>query len=359
MIACALSASAADIRIATFNTELGRDGPGLLLRDIQRGDDPQILAVATVLDRTNPDIVALQGIDWDVDLRAPKAFNQQLREPYPHLFSRRPNRGIPSGADLDGSGTSAGPKDALGFGKFRGQSGMVVLSRYPIITSEIVDLSGLLWRDVPSADLPQNPDGTHFFTAEALKVLPVSTTGHWVVPVEIAPGRRLNLLIFHASPPVFDGPEQRNRLRNAEEIGLWGHLLAGRTDHPAPRGPVVVLGDFNLDPSDGDGQRHVIEDLLTSAHLIDPFPTSSGGRMAAQVQGGANRTHSGDPAADTADWRDDPGPGNLRVDYVLPSVDLSVREAGVFWPAPESDHDLAALVETASRHRLVWLDLDL
>lgn len=52
--------------------------------------------------------------------------------------------------------------------------------------------------------------------------------------------------------------------------------------------------------------------------------------------GGANAAHRGDPAHDTADFADVPGPGNLSADYVLPSYGLQVRGGGVFWP-PSSD----------------------
>ncbi len=80
--------------------------------------------------------------------------------------------------------------------------------------------------------------------------------------------------------------------------------------------------------------------------------------MASAAQGGVNATHRGDPALDTADWKDRPGPGNLRVDYVLPSVGQTVIDAGVAWLAPE---DLAALSEQRggkfSWHGLVWVDL--
>ena len=53
LLACLIPClSAADtLRVASFNAELQRDGPGLLLRDIGRGDDPQIAAVAEVIAR--------------------------------------------------------------------------------------------------------------------------------------------------------------------------------------------------------------------------------------------------------------------------------------------------------------------
>ncbi|HMO85403.1 MAG TPA: hypothetical protein PKC18_10835, partial [Lacipirellulaceae bacterium] len=62
------------------------------------------------------------------------------------------------------------------------------------------------------------------------------------------------------------------------------------------------------------------------------------------------------------DAADDPAPGNLRLDYVLPSADLSVAAAGVFWPDPADP--LAPLTAgtrnpVSSDHRLVWIDVPL
>jgi len=37
------------LRIATWNSDLSREGPGLLARDIARGDDPQVLAALQVI----------------------------------------------------------------------------------------------------------------------------------------------------------------------------------------------------------------------------------------------------------------------------------------------------------------------
>ena len=64
--------------------------------------------------------------------------------------------------------------------------------------------------------------------------------------------------------------------------------------------------------------------------------------------------NSAGDATDTADWAD-PTPGNLRVDYVLPSADWQVSGSGVIWPAHPDP--LAQIVAKASRHRLVWVDL--
>ena len=88
-------------------------------------------------------------------------------------------------------------------------------------------------------------------------------------------------------------------------------------------------------------------------------PSSEGGVEQAMLQGGVNLEHRGDPAFDTADFAEPPG--NIRVDYVLPSKHLKIEDAGVFWPT--SDDPLFRLVGTypfpTSDHRLVWADLRL
>jgi len=85
--------------------------------------------------------------------------------------------------------------------------------------------------------------------------------------------------------------------------------------------------------------------LLADRRLQDPAPRSAYGLRA------FNPDHSGDPALDTADWSD-PVPGNLRVDYVLPSAGLTIVGSGVVWPQ-EADR------VAASHHGLVWVDLDI
>ena len=329
------------MRIATYNTELKRDGPGLLLRDIVRGKDPQILAVISVLTETAPDIVALQGFDYDLTGRAAAAFTDALRSAgldYPYVLSRRPNTGLPTDLDMDGDGRRAEPRDAQGYGRFSGQGGMVVLSKYPIMTQDVQDFTALLWRDFPNALLPES-DGKPFPSEAALAIQRLSTTGHWVVPVQIPKLGRVDLLTFHASPPVFDGPEDRNGKRNHDEIIFWQRYLDGAFG-PAPQDNFVLLGDFNHDPEEGEGLKPAIKSILSDPRLQDPAPTSPGSTA---VTGDAD---------DTADW-DDPVPGNMRVDYVLPSADWQVLDAGVHWPTGT----LGEVAATASRHRLVWVDL--
>ncbi|MEM6560883.1 MAG: endonuclease/exonuclease/phosphatase family protein, partial [Planctomycetota bacterium] len=110
---------------------------------------------------------------------------------------------------------------------------------------------------------------------------------------------------------------------------------------------------LNADPADGGSIPGAIEQLLDHPRVQDPQPRSDGGATAAQRQGGVNADHLGDPALDTGDFSDN-RVGNLRVDYVLPSIDLKVVDSGVHWP---SDGPGLELVEKASDHRLVWVDV--
>lgn len=333
--------AAEPLRVATWHVELSRKGPGLLLRDILRGDDPQVEAVALLLAEARPDILLLTDIDHDLDLAALRALRDRLAEggpAYPHLYAPKQTSGRGSGQDVDGDGRMGEPEDSLGFGFFTGEGGIALLSRHPIDADAAQDFSGFLWRDLPGtliggAEVPQ----------AAQSVLPLSSTAHWAVPVNVHDAR-LTLLAFSASPPVFDGPEDRNGRRNHDEVIFWQHHLDGRIGTP-PEGPFVLLGNANLDPSDGQGRPAAIRSLLTDPRLQDP---RQGDPRAAEE---ANPEQTGDPALDTANW-DDPEPGNLRVDYVLPSADLKVRDSGTIWPAPET------LAARASRHALVWVDLD-
>ena len=118
---------------------------------------------------------------------------------------------------------------------------------------------------------------------------------------------------------------------------------------------MVVIGNANLDPLDGDGRREAIAELLAHARLQDPRPSSPRGAEMAAEQGGTNAQHKGDPAFDTADWRDEGGPGNLRVSYVLPDRQLAVRDAGVAWHLGTE----ASGTDRPLRHGLVWVDVDL
>ncbi|MFN3936428.1 MAG: endonuclease/exonuclease/phosphatase family protein [Gemmobacter sp.] len=334
------------LRIAAFHAGLTRDGPGLLLRDILSGRDPQVEAVVTVIVASRADVLLLSGFDHDLGGAALTALADRLAEAghgFPHRFAPMQNRGIQSGHDLDGDGRTGGREDAQGYGRFAGAGSMAILSRLPLDTNASQDFAPFLWRDLPGARLPDVPD-------RALEVQRLASSSHWVVPAILPDGRRLHLLAWSATAPNF-GRGDRNLRRNHDETAFWLRLLDGALSAPPPAPPFVILGHANIDPEDGAGDPSAIRALLDHPAVQDPRPR----RAAEPDRSGANAAHRGDPALDTADLRDDPGPGDLRLTYVLPASGLSLSGAGVLWPPP--DDPLAAEVSLASRHRLVWVDL--
>jgi hypothetical protein len=313
---------------------LSRSGPGLLLRDILSGADPQIGAVAQVIRAADADVILLLGFDYDEEGLALSAFAELLAGQggdYSYQFALMPNTGLPTGVDIDADGRTGGPRDAQGYGRFAGEGGMAVLSRFPIDDSAIVDWSDLLWRDLPGARLPPG------MGAEVLSLQRLSSTAHWKVAVRLDGGQTLSLLAWHATPPAFDGPDDRNGWRNHDETALWLKLLDGSMPG-RPDGAYALIGNANLDPAVGEGQREALTALLGHPLLQDPAPQGARG-------------------AATVDFGQDVTPGILRVDYVLPAAALKVTASGVIWP--EADDTFLAVVETASRHRLVWVDLEL
>jgi hypothetical protein len=307
-----------------------------LLRDIVSGDDPAVLATRDLIAAADADIILLLDIDHDAGLAALTALAELLEDagsPYPHRIAPAPNTGRPTGVDLDGDGRTWRARDAQGFGYFTGDGGMALLSRYPIGT--VRDFTALPW-----IALPGNA-ATDVTPPEALELLALHSVGAWDVEV-LTPSGSFHVLASHASPPVFDGPEDRNGLRNADELRFWNLYLGGWAPEGAPfRGErFALMATLNLDPARGEGRRMALRAVLDNPRLQDPEPTRPGG------------------GRETADWPD-PVPGDLRVDYILPAAELSVAGAGVLWPdeAPMLgvSRDQAA---TASDHRLVWVDLD-
>ncbi|EIE49825.1 hypothetical protein C357_17393 [Citreicella sp. 357] len=296
------------LTLATWHADLSRKGPGLLLRDLLKGElDPLLAEIASA----DPDVLLLTNVDHDHDgvalAQIAGALND-LGAPYPYRFTARPNTGLPTGLDLDGDGRLGGARDAQGFGEFSGQGGMAVLSRVPVRL--LRDFTGMLWADLPgNMRLPDDP---------APRVQRLSSAAHWVLGLDTPEGP-LSLLAWHATPPVFDGPEDRNGRRNADELAFWLRYLDGAFGDVAPN--PVLIGDANVDPARGDGRQDAMRAVLRDARLQDPLS-----------------------GTDTVTW-DQTGP--MRVSYILPSAGLRVIGAETRAAAAEE------------RHRMVLVTLDL
>jgi hypothetical protein len=252
---------------------------------------------------------------------------------------------------------------------------MAVFSRYPIDTDDVRTFQLFRWADMPGARLPVNPDGTSWYSPDELAVFRLSSKSHWDVPIQVGRGpngKVVHFLVSHPTPPGFDGPEDRNGTRNADEIRFWADYIspstsayiyddAGQHGGLRPGASFVIAGDQNSDPNDGDSLPGAVQQLLDSPRInTSVTPESAGAVEATELQGGVNVTHLSDPRFDTADFADTPGQaGNLRADYVLPSKNLRIAGSGVFWPV-QSDPDSAltgVFPFPSSDHRLVFVDV--
>ena len=292
------------LRLASYTAALERNAPVLLYRDIIHGKSSQIRAARAFQ-------AALNAQGWEM----------------PHLAAPRPNTGVASGVDIDGNGRIGGPGDAQSYGTFAGQRGLLLLSRLPFNAQD----SQVLWANVPQTRSPDPPEIARVQRLAYVALLQTSITWRQ---------HSISLLTFHASPPVFDGPEDRNGRRNADEI-TYAEALVDQL----PR-PLVLLANTNLDPIDGEGHNEDMSQLLAHPKLQDPKPASLGGQAA------ANTGHRGPARLDTVDSLD-PRPGNLRVNYILPSRDFALHDGAVHWPAKELPDP------QSNSHRLIWQDVSL
>lgn len=287
-----------------------------MIQLLERGRDPVIEATLEVLRASDADILVLGGIDWDHTHLGLHALQTRLND-YPYSLFPKPVSGIPSGYDLDGDGRLAEPEDALGYGKFTGDGGVAILSRLPL--GEVTLHHHVLWQDwanleglVPEATWPH---------------LPLASDSLFEVSI-----RGITLLAFTANTPVFDGPENRNGIRNAAQL----RFLHDRVDSLETP---LLIGRANADPVDGEGNHAEIKALLNHPRLQPLTPLSEGGAL----------------TADTANWSG--AVGSLRVDYILPAREIEVVASGVLWPHP--DHPFSETVNSSGANRLIWADLTL
>ncbi len=251
--AFAVAADGTSVRFATFNVSMYRDHEGGLVADLSDPRHEQARLAAAILQEVRPDVVLLNEFDWDANGEALRLFQEQFlatsqrgREPlvYPYRYVAESNTGVPSGFDLDRDGRADHApggreygNDAFGYGVYRGQYAMAVLSRFPIQVDRVRTFRQLRWSALPGALIPRE-----FYGESAAQALRLSSKNHIDVPIDIG-GRIVHLLGSHPTPPSFDGPEDRNGRRNHDEIRFWslyldassGRALAGRRPGPVRR----------------------------------------------------------------------------------------------------------------------------
>lgn len=375
---CAVTQTSSKLRVATFNVSMEATNYVEQISDVEgnelskyltAGNHPQIKNIAEIIQRVQPDVILLNEFDYltssESDIKAfldnYLALSQNDSSPvfYPYFYAAPVNTGVDSGVDLNNDGVISGTKDdAFGFGLYPGQYGMVVLSKYPIKKSNVRTFQKFLWKDMPDnlLDTVKNEDRTHYYSEEAQQVLRLSSKSHWDIPIEVN-DNELHILASHPTPPVFDGPENRNGKRNHDELRFWRDYLSTQAessyiyDDQGERGGFkganfVIVGDLNASADEGDGLKRGIQGLLNHPNVNDSFTPESQ----------AAKLHTPDStfsASHTAFWR-------MRADYVLPSNSLIVKDSGVFWPdIDDLNYRLIKDRKSSSDHRLVWVDLEL
>src|SRR5918992_1711154 len=220
------------VRYATFNASLNRYRHGQLVEEladpsIRPAGDRQIRTVAEIIQRVRPDVLLVNEFDFDDEGRGGTSRSAELFQDnylsesqngarpirYRYRFTAPSNTGIPSGFDLDNNGqvvTTPGTlgygNDAYGFGDFSGQFGMTVYSRYPIVRRDVRTFQHFLWKDMPGARLPddpQTPQPRDWYSPAELAVFRLSSKSHWDVPIRVR-GNVVHFLTSHPTPPVFD-----------------------------------------------------------------------------------------------------------------------------------------------------------
>lgn len=128
---------------------------------------------------------------------------------YPFVFFAPVNTGQPTGKDLDNDGRDDGPADAYGYGRYPGQYGMALFSRFEIDEAAARTFQKLLWKIMPDNLMPDG-NGTKpaWYGPDEADIMRLSSKSHWDVPVRIG-GRVVHLLCAHPTGLRRPGRPQR------------------------------------------------------------------------------------------------------------------------------------------------------
>ncbi len=373
------------VRFATINIE------DIRTDDLRNFQHPRLIAIAAQIQELAPDVVLINEIAYDqsgvpgyIEGESPGLNGERLAAnflsrphgPHPGIeyiaFMAPSNTGINSGYDLNHNGQtvttypeppSAAPDgtpaaqtpagraygdDSWGFGTFPGQYGMALLvraDRVELLTGQARTFRRYPWAGLQDARRPVDPETDEFwYDDEVWSRFPLSSKSHWDIPVRLSDGRVVHVLASHPTPAAFDGDEQRNKLRNHDEIRFWGAYIDDAPymmDDTETRGGLpagaefVIMGDLNADPDEGSSIDDPIGTwLLSNARVNGEYvPLADEAGVAGYPDLDAD---------DTARW-------GLRVDYVLPSIGLRVHDGGIYRPAVDA--------AVTSDHFPVWIDV--
>ncbi len=368
------------LRVALFNVAMSQATAGQILAQTASSDTERFKKIAAIIQHVRPDVLLLcefdhpgqGGDDGALDnfcchylgvAQPVESGSTTTPIAYPYRYLPPTNTGLLSDVDFNRDGKCTLPEDGYGFGEHHGHYGFVILSRYPLDESQMRSWQHFLWRDMPGNQMP-----SAYYSAEAKDVFRLSSKNHIALPI-IVEDRTIHLLCCHPTPPVFDGEEKRNLRRNHDELRLLVDIIdnadylyddKGVQAGLASTESFIVMGDLNADSIDGDGSKSAIKQLLHHPRINHTVssgkktPKSVGSRFVRLWQTRIGRA---------SEWTHLSG---LRLDYVLPSADLSVTNSGVFWPDRKDlmrslvvDDKGRERPQAGSDHRLVWIDIRL
>jgi endonuclease/exonuclease/phosphatase family metal-dependent hydrolase len=367
-------------RYAAFNVV------NLETQQVQQPGDEQAEAAARVVQEVDPDVLVVNELanniqEGTVDDTVPteqtniQAFvDNYLSEPqeknlegidYEHTLQPESNTGLLPETDYDfnkDGESGQRPGDAFGFGFYPGQYAFGIASKFPFDEDAIRSFQEFLWADMPgnlipvagddgvvTEDPPSEDETAIYLVEEELDAFRLSSKTHIDVPFDVD-GETVHGLFSHPTPTGFDFQNNFNGRWNHDENRFWADYVAGADyiyDDSGTHGGLddeasyVLLGDMNAGPGDeplDPATKYFVDnDDFNSRSL----PTSPGGATLGNQYATANF-----------------GGDGSKVDWVLPSPDLSKRASSVVWPNPDANkRGLADDAIAASDHRLVWADV--
>ncbi|WP_258934583.1 endonuclease/exonuclease/phosphatase family protein [Nesterenkonia pannonica] len=353
-----------DLRVATLHAGLtasnpeGSDPLDSLISDLAGGNHGQARTLAETVQINEPDVLVLTGVSHDEDGRIAEILqdqyfasgqNGQSSKHYPHVFTAPTNSGVDSGVDLDGDGTVGGSGDAMGYGSYPGQEGMIIFSKEPLDTDGARTFQEFLWKDMPGSSL--SDEG---FTQAEESILRLATTSLWDVPVLVEGHEPIHLIV--SATAASDEPGTADRARSEDFAQLLADYVAseawylyddeGVEGGLRPGAHAIVVGEPFIHEDAG------AEKLTSHPALEDPEPEAVTDTDVSERPGEPSQT-------DETATRWVSGGEDLRASFAVPSTGLSFIQSGVFWPG-DGEFGHRTVDPTASNaldDRLVWLDV--
>ena len=362
----------ADVRFATFNASLNRNAAGELVPDLSTPANAQAADVAEIIQRAGPDVLLINEFDFDRTQaaacssettcrcrqngaaadRLPIPVHRAVEHGHPvRLRPRQQRRRI------------GGPGRRLRLRLLPRPVRHGRLLDVPDRRDDVRTFQIFLWKDMPGALLPDDPTTpapADWYSPDELAVFRLSSKSHWDLPIQVGK-KPVHFLVSHPTPPVFDGPEDRNGTRNHDEIRFWADYVtpgesgatstttrAGRRpearaslrDRRRPeRRPVRRRQHPRRDPA--AARAPAVNTTLT--------PVEPGAVEQASSRAAHNLTPPGDPAFDTADFADT-APGQPARRLRPAGKNLKIVDGGVFWPL-STDPLFPAVGSSRSRAR--------